>query len=670
MPFLRHESFKDEMVCWMRNIIRSCSEFNIPHHQPTALIVEGKARTIASCLHNSKEFVAGIAIKGVPECCCHILRHCAPASSYSAEGHLCTDFTSLGPSDMLTQDEHDLLTASSKEAVYRDRKTAALQFIAGLTRYFKDNCVAIGMLGAPQDFNKCIMDIFRAQWKKHEEALKVAPAHTMATIESIQTKLAGLIFQCEDHAYTRTLVFCPVQYYIMVQRTFFEETKVFTRIRLSVESAFRTVKDSLPDEIRKGCKWAFRNQDPNKVEYIPVAYLIPKRKKAFAKGRPVVPCPKHWLVKLHRTAGRLIADLSQQVFHGRSFDVPTTMKAVQELSTFRNLLENRAIFGNLVIFNRDLAGFFTSIPRESIIKSVQMMLEQAVEMRAQKWQSKYWWTVSITGPRRPSLPGKHHFQGAIHISAEMLLSIVEHSFQVALFQIAGRVFEQTRGALIGFPTSAALCITTVMISEMRLLNRIRLNQSRLWLAMRYVDNLVTLDIRKKHSSTLPDALKSAFFYGETVVLEYEADFGYLGLRIIPTQRSFQLEVIVPGYDEVEGCYPYPPSIYQDKWRYRTSQSAGSMSGLITGFQSRLCNAARYGLPKSRAREAIAKLFVIALITGQDQLLLRRLLKRHRKKFKRVYTDQFAANLKGALGSTRSTAIAMCQKLVGSQRSDH
>ena len=68
-----------------------------------------------------------------------------------------------------------------------------------------------------------------------------------------------------------------------------------------------------------------------------------------------------------------MADISALVFKGRTFDTPTTIKAVEELRKFRKQLLRRD-GGSLVIFNRDLAGFFTSIPRESIIESVRMML--------------------------------------------------------------------------------------------------------------------------------------------------------------------------------------------------------------------------------------------------------------------------------------------------------
>ena len=67
------------------------------------------------------------------------------------------------------------------------------------------------------------------------------------------------------------------------------------------------------------------------------------------------------------------------------------------------------------------------------------------------------------------------------------------------------------------------------------------------------------------------------------MLEFESSFGYLGLKIIPLVRGFEIEVSVPGYDDIEFCGPYAPSLHNDRWRYRISQSGNSGKGLLTGF---------------------------------------------------------------------------------------
>ena len=134
--------------------------------------------------------------------------------------------------------------------------------------------------------------------------------------------------------------------------------------------------------------------------------MIPKGKKAYAKGRPIVPCSNRWLCRLHKATGRLIADITARVFKSRTFDAPTTMQAARELAAFQRLLKKRKDPGELVIFNRDLAGVFTSILRDQIISSIRFLLQEAARERTINCEPQVWWTVFIHGARRPCLPGR------------------------------------------------------------------------------------------------------------------------------------------------------------------------------------------------------------------------------------------------------------------------
>ena len=155
-----------------------------------------------------------------------------------------------------------------------------------------------------------------------------------------------------------------------------------------------------------------------------------------------------------------------------------------------------------------------------------------------------------------------------------------------------------------------------------------------------------------------------------MILEYESDFGYLGLRIIPTDPGFHLEFTVPGYEEVENSYPYAPALLQQRWRYRTTQPSGSAKGLLTGFESRLHSAARLATPTSRACEAIAKLITVALVTGHDTLLIKRILMKQGTRYPHVYAKAFHAELMHALKQPRTMAIRECQQAVGRARGLH
>ena len=72
----------------------------------------------------------------------------------------------------------------------------------------------------------------------------------------------------------------------------------------------------------------------------------------------------------------------------------------------------------------------------------------------------------------------------------MLPKVLAHSFYASVFQIGNTVFRQTQGTLIGFPLSAAICVTAVLEAEMELLQTV--TRQRNWCAYRYVDNLITI----------------------------------------------------------------------------------------------------------------------------------------------------------------------------------
>ena len=120
---------------------------------------------------------------------------------------------------------------------------------------------------------------------------------------------------------------------------------------------------------------------------------------------------------------------------------------------------------------------------------------------------------------------------------------------------------QTRGARIGFPTSAALCILTVMHREMEAFNLTRMPRHKGWIALRYVDNLITMHTVRRGRAMLPVELRAANLYGESVILEYESNFSYLGLLIVPCQNYFEIEVLVPGYHEVECASGFEPQLF-------------------------------------------------------------------------------------------------------------
>ena len=154
------------------------------------------------------------------------------------------------------------------------------------------------------------------------------------------------------------------------------------------------------------------------------------------------------------------------------------------------------------------------------------------------------------------------------------------------------------------------------------------------------------------------------FYGASVLLEFEPDLDYLGMRVIPKEGYFELGLIVPGYQEIENFGDNMPELFDFQWRYRTSASSGSRQSLMSGFASRFHNAAILCYPANRAREAILQLMLIAMVTVKDVPRIRKLIKKQAARFPAVYAAQFVDECFFALKQRPEEAITLLRKAVG------
>ena len=102
----------------------------------------------------------------------------------------------------------------------------------------------------------------------------------MEPIRHLQERYKGGIWGPEDHAHSKTQLYCPVAIFNMTENTFIDPS-VFTQSQLTLQEAEAQVRASLPPKIRSTCAWAFRNQQ-EKI-FIPKAFILPKEKRAIQK---------------------------------------------------------------------------------------------------------------------------------------------------------------------------------------------------------------------------------------------------------------------------------------------------------------------------------------------------------------------------------------------------
>ena len=447
-----------------------------------------------------------------------------------------------------------------------------------------------------------------------------------------------------------------------------DDSSVFESLKQKPSEIVEEIRNNIPESIRRDCKWAITEAKLEHKSFLPKGYIIPKRKKDFRTGRPIVPCTTHFMIEVHIAAGRIINDVTAIAYKDRSLNMPTTDCAIKLLKRFREMLNDDSSINDaqIIAFNRDLSGFFTSIPQADIIKALKQMFMHMHERAGSRWQDEHFWTTRLAGKRQPVCRGRAYFTGAVRMSERTVAEIVEHSFTIAVFTIGKTVMRQRRGSLIGFPLSAALCIMTVMVVEASVLHIERpISPTRRWIGSRYVDNLLTVHIRRGSQDGLPPVLYDLQMYGSTVILEFEPDLSYLGLELVIRHGSIKLALKVPGYCEIleHGPCKEPTDLIREKWRYRSPTAGCSPRNLLAGFASRPHMAARYAFPKRRSQAGVVQLFCVALVVGHTRVELRKLMNKHAKAYPMLYEPWLLRELRQAMITEHEDAVHLLRRCV-------
>jgi hypothetical protein len=248
------------------------------------------------------------------------------------------------------------------------------------------------------------------------------------------------------------------------------------------------------------------------------------------------------------------------------------------------------------LLSQDLVGFFTSIPTDRIIHSVQLMLMQYIELTGQPQQTfsvpvnhqQDKWARIFRGRRRTCSKTLR----PVHL--QDIVPLVTFSLDNSYFTCLQLVLSQTRGSCIGSPCSPALCSIVALVQESCWLKASSLCWHSLTslgipLLQRYVDN--RLIIAHKSALQLPffRVLLDLNFYQPPICLETVDDINFLGFNV----HMEQLE-----------CEYIQPSMASPVRPYFTACSAQQK---LTGFVTRLHLLCRGTWPPSNIPAAANKL---------------------------------------------------------------
>ena len=101
-------------------------------------------------------------------------------------------------------------------------------------------------------------------------------------MDSLKFKTRGTIWHTEDHHPRTAICFCPTLYHRTLEGTF-GNPQVFQEVPRTFQTHVKKVQKAAKRDLQRRYPWAFR-----RTPVIPRAYALPKRKKEFASGRPIV----------------------------------------------------------------------------------------------------------------------------------------------------------------------------------------------------------------------------------------------------------------------------------------------------------------------------------------------------------------------------------------------
>ena len=263
------------------------------------------------------------------------------------------------------------------------------------------------------------------------------------------------VFHNEDKRATSLRIYCPVLYFQCLTTTF-ADPLVFRKLEQSPSDIIERTIAEINRHFGNSYPWALgAGRD------LPNAYVLPKRKKQFKAGRPIVSFFTAPFRPMLNCTAKLIYNLLPQAFphnlaRGDVFDLIKLLKDTD----FDSLPTPR-------IHNQDLAGFFTSIDTDRFIASWRLTLQFLSPLMNTAPDEII--SVKATPGNNTGDVVKGRTCRTLNVTRKIFIRDIERiilmSLKMTQFSIGTSVFEQIRGSPMGSPLSPALCMMVVALSE-------------------------------------------------------------------------------------------------------------------------------------------------------------------------------------------------------------
>ena len=579
LPMLGHRDFKERLQRWIVQKVQEHKPFLVPFHLPGKSVVVGKLPSIRDILYNHLSMIQQWSWDNEPPCKCQQQLRLHPDLEV-VDGHIASPAAKLNISKRLST----LLYYSADAQVYPAKE-----------KYIKNSWDKIKQWAKHYGLNNITFEqwqqFINLQWKDHTEATWTSMKYK--DIAFLKKVTQEFFVHGRDHAVTHCHIYCQLFAWKVYKQTF-GDPAVYERLTLTIPQAKVYVDLTTKKSFLQKYKWGVNTT----TSTLPIAYLLFKKKKQYRAARPIISYLSFVYAKLFK-ATAIVIDLLVHEVCPDSFGCTRLPQIMQSLTQFmRNFPDDQ----EPVVYNQDLVGFFTSIPVDRILQSIQWLIDQylakrrdeledvifSVNLREKDTQLRIW-----KGKQRKAAMKVHK------ILLKDVLEICRLSCEVSMFTVLGQTFRQTRGAAIGNQISPTLANATVAVYEQMFADKInylfRAHSQNLW-CIRYVDNRLVVMSKQLYEDPDIRNFLDDNFYQEPVVLE----------SVTTTDASQEFL----GFDVQVESYKILLLLREAPWKIRPYSSAGTLRQKLSAYNSKKLSIVKFVFPESQKSLQLAQLKTI------------------------------------------------------------
>ena len=261
---------------WTRNLrqlltthVHMTKQYNTTLQTPSTGIVFTKFPSVMDSLCNHKEAANRWAEGETPICACPALRQHS-LSPHQADQHLVIDGDALRFADAPFT---SIATGSLQNKIFPPSKEIYNSLCSALTTWTTKNSL-------PSLPRGHLDDLWTRSIQSHHSSLQNHITHK--DIVHFKQLFPEAIFHNEDKRATSLRIYCPMIYYQCLTKTF-ADPMVFRKLDESPNHIIEKTITDINKQFGKAYPWALgAGRD------LPNAYVLPKRKKQFLAGRPIV----------------------------------------------------------------------------------------------------------------------------------------------------------------------------------------------------------------------------------------------------------------------------------------------------------------------------------------------------------------------------------------------